>query len=208
MDKILADCKNNLTFEEVLEYLSVTSQEIHDNIKDRKDEFITWFSNKSKFSFRIKRDWLAEPENDNCTEKIPDAATENKRVVTSYSNATSISSEGKITNIKAQQLHWFKFMNIMLLEMAKLLGEDYIPIIGDLIGHITGKGDQVLPRFSFIVHPKEKCMYERVEEVLKSVVHQLSLKHIHMSSGLKGSAKLRSLDDGRYQFSMSIDPPH
>ena len=71
----------------------------------------------------------------------------------------------------------------------------------------TNEPNRLISAAIGVALPKEKDMYERVEEVLKSVVDKLSSKHIHMSHGLKGNAKLRPLEDGRYQFSMSIDPP-
>lgn len=211
-DKFIDDCPGRTpTFGDLVDYLSVMCVEMHDDIKDKETEFAVWFSRKSKYGLRIRRDWLGEDSSTltDTTAPTPTTTTANSSAVAApirRDATTAISSDGTIAERAQKKLHWYKFMNKLLLEMAIRLGEDYIPIMGDLISHITGQGKQVLPHFSFVVNPREKEMYERVELVLKEVIAYFSSNNIHMSNGLKGSANLCKLIDGRYVFSMSIDP--
>lgn len=204
VDNFIDSCSGkHPSYEDVMEYMEMMNSEVYSYML-QKEAFIQWLSRRSKHELMIKRDWLKQtPAVNASVDKSGSTSTKND---SSSNNNNSYNYKAPVMeHVRVQRLHWYKFMCKVLLEMMTRLGADYVPIMGELIAHVTGKGSQVLPRFSYVVHPKEKAMYERVDAVLKEVIIYFKSQHIHMADTLAGVASLRKLEDGRYEFSMSID---
>lgn len=189
-------------FKEFLSIIEVLNVDLYEAVNNNEEHFLKWFSKKTKHKVLVGKYWtpvVAEEEKEEKKEEKPVS------YISKPNGAIAISSDGTVVNAPATILDWHEYMNQILLDMANYLGRDYMPIIADLTVQITGKGYDVLPSFSFVIHPNEVDMYKNVETAMKHVINTMRQKRIQMNN-LKGVAKLVYKEDGRHMFFVSIDP--
>lgn len=202
-DRFLDTCNKIPSFEDFVEGLSLFNEKMAKDIAEKKNEFMSWYTQKSQHKYRLEQHW--------CRGTLPDTpttttTTTNDSSVSESEAASSTPPPPAVTVVEGagatavQRMHWYKFMCLVLRETIARLKPEYIPIMGDLIRHITCNGQHTPPHLRFVIHPKEEKMYYEMQHVMTQVTTTIKNRGVKLSDHLDGDSFIRVLPDGRKQF--------
>lgn len=218
--------KQTPDIDDFIQALSCFNEDVAKGIEANKDEFKHWYPSKSKdHRLRLLRDWCGETSV-TCKAQSPAADGEEYNSSSSHAaagNSVDAKKSGASTphhnssihstvthyqtptapvkkQTKVRKMPWHEFMCRVLQITTGRIKPNCIPMMGDLIRHITCNGVDVPPHFTFVIHPLEEEKYYQILTSLMQVIAECKAQNIRMADGLHGEIDIVSLPDGRKQF--------